>query len=322
MARFHWEHQADITVAVQPVARSDASRFGILKCESDCRISNFVEKPMDAEMQNKFISRDNPEMPFWGSMGIYMFNTKTLIDLLTCHPSDDDFGGDIIPKAIHSHAVYGYVFDGYWRDIGTIRSYYETNLAFTNPDSPFSFHCSEFPIYTAALHLPTSIIANSELNDAILAEGCKIFGAKIEHSVIGIRSQISNGVTIKDSIIMGADGPPTKNHQSTVAMGIGANCFIEGAILDKNVRLGEGVIICPFPRGVEMDCGNWFVRDGIVVIPKDAEIMAGTVIAPEAFMFNHPAASNVGSIHFDVAQGNKIESLNKKSPRKILEMAA
>jgi len=320
MAKFHWENKADITVAVQPVARNDASRFGILKCESDCRISNFVEKPMDSETQNKLISCDDPEMPFLGSMGIYMFNTKTLIDLLTRHPSDDDFGGEVIPKAIHSHAVYGYVFNGYWRDIGTIRSYYETNLAFTNSDSPFSFHSSKFPIYTTALPLPSSIVANSKLNDVMLAEGCKIIGAKIEHSVIGIRSQISNGVTIKDSIVMGADYYSMEKNQSTIAMGIGANCVIEGAILDKNVRLGEGVIIRPFPRDVEMDCDNWFVRDGIVVIPKDVEIAAGTVIAPESFIFNHLASQNVNNLCFDIVPGDEAENLSKKFPsQKVLE---
>jgi glucose-1-phosphate adenylyltransferase len=320
MARFHWEHQADITMAVQPVARSEASRFGILKCESDYRISNFVEKPIDAEIQNDFVSCDDPEMPFLGSMGIYMFNTQTLIDLLTCHPDDDDFGGEVIPKAIHSHAVYGYVFNGYWRDIGTIRSFYETNLAFTNFDSPFSFHCLRFPIYTASFPLPSSIVTKSELNGVVLAEGCKISGAKIEHSVIGIRSQISNGVTIKDSIIMGADCPSTGKNPSSVAMDIGANCRIEGAILDKNVRLGDGVIIRPFPRGVEMDCGNWFVRDGIVVIPKDVEIAAGTIIAPEAFIFTNLVTQNGNSLRFDIVQDNKTENILKKSPpRKVLE---
>jgi glucose-1-phosphate adenylyltransferase len=282
LANFHREHKADITVAVHPVTQSDAPRFGILKCESDGRISSFVEKPTNPEIQKKFIARDDPDKPFLGSMGIYMFNTGTLIDLLTCNPHHIDFGSDVIPQAIYSHAVYGYVFDGYWRDIGTIRSFYEANLAFTS-DWPFSFCDPKFPVYTIGLPLPSSILSNSELQDVILAEGCKIFGAKIQHSVIGTRSQISNGVTIKDSIVMGADDYPAEKRPSTIPIGVGANCAVEGAILDKNARLGEGVIIRPFPHGVELDCGNWFVRDGIVVIPKDAEIAAGAVLAPEAF---------------------------------------
>jgi glucose-1-phosphate adenylyltransferase len=308
MAKFHWEKQADITMAVQPVARSDASRFGILKCEADGRISDFVEKPVEIETQNKFASSDDPEIPFLGSMGIYLFNTQTLIDLLTSNPHDDDFGGEVMPKAIHSRAVYGYAFNGYWRDIGTIRSFYESNLAFTTSDSPFSFHSEKFPVYTAVQPLPSSAVTNSELVDVILAEGCRISGAKIRHSVIGIRSQISAGTVIKDSVLMGADYPVTGRIHSTVPIGIGPNCSIEGAILDKNVRLGGGVVIRPFPLGVEMDCGNWFVRDGIVVVPKDAEIAAGTLIAPEEFIFNNLAPSNAGNLRFEIIPDHKAAS--------------
>lgn len=293
LANFHRENKADITVAVHPVTRSDVSRFGILKCEANGRISSFVEKPTNPELQKEFITRDDPVSPFLGSMGIYMFNTRTLIDLLTRNPHYMDFGSDVIPAAIHSHAVYGYVFDGYWRDIGTIRSFYEANLAFTSSDWLFSSCDSEFSVYTIDLPLPSSIVFNSELKDVILAEGCKISGAKIKHSVIGIRSQISNGVRIKDSIVMGADHLSVEKHPTAIPIGIGANCSIEGAILDKNARLGERVIIRPFPRGTEMDCFDWFVRDGIVVIPKDAEIAAGTVLAPDTFSINKISIQSV-----------------------------
>lgn len=285
LAQFHREKNADVTVAVQPVARSEASRFGILKRTPDGRISNFVEKPTRPELQDQFISHDNPEKPLLGSMGIYMFNTKVLMDLLTNHPAHDDFGRDVIPQAIHSHAVYGYVFDGYWEDIGTVRSFYETNLALTKPGAPFNFEYPKSPMVTATLSLPPSVIVNSQLKDVLIAKGCAITNARIEHSVIGVRSQIANGASVKDCVVMGAD------HFSSD--GVGANCLIEGAILDKNARLGAGVMIRPFPRGVELDCANWFVRDGIVVIPKDAEIAAGAVIAPEDFIFQSRAAVNV-----------------------------
>jgi glucose-1-phosphate adenylyltransferase len=281
MAEFHWSSNADITVAVQPVARSDAPRFGILKREADHRISDFVEKPKDPEIQKKFVSRSDLERPFLGSMGIYMFNTKTLVDLLTEHSTYDDFGGDIIPEAIHSHSVFGFDFDGYWQDIGTIRSFYETNLALTTPDSPFNFYDPKLPIYTDARYLPGSIVENSELRDVLLAEGCIISNAKIEHSIIGIRSQISSGVTVKDSILMGADYYSMERSPHSIPIGIGRNSHIEGAILDKNARIGENVTILPFPRDVEMDRGSWVVREGIVVVPKDAEIPAGTRITPE-----------------------------------------
>ncbi len=310
MAKFHREKNADITVAVQPVARSEASRLGLLKRLPDGRISNFVEKPIQPELQDQFISYDDPEKPFLGSMGIYMFSTKVLLDLLTDHPDHDDFGGDVIPAAIHSRAVYGYVFKGYWQDIGTLRSFYETNLALTKPGAPFDFKSPTTPIYTATLTLPPPIIVNSQLKDVIIAKGCNITNARIEHSVIGVRCQIANGAIIKDCVVMGAE------HYSSD--GIGANCSIEGAILDKNVRLGEGVIIRPFPRDVEMDCGNWFVRDGIVVIPKDAEIAAGTVITPEAFIFNKFSIQNVDNIRFEVVPDNEAENLwESLPPRKI-----
>jgi glucose-1-phosphate adenylyltransferase len=300
MAKFHWESGADVTVAVQPVRREDAARFGILKCESNCRISKFVEKPTDPNVQDELVSRRDPETPFLGSMGIYMFNTQTLIDLLTQHPDHDDFGSDVIPEALKSHGVYGYAFEGYWQDIGTIRSFYETNLAFTVPDSSFSFYSQKSPIYTAPLYLPSSVVEDCDLKDVILAEGCKIRDAKIEHSVIGVRSQISGGVTLKDCIVMGADSYSTEKNHSTVPVGIGAYSSIEGAILDKNARIGECVLIRPFPRGVDMDCGNWFVRDGIVIIPKDAEIPDYTLIVPEAFSFNETELQSARNFCFDI----------------------
>jgi len=188
MANFHWEKNAEVTVAVQPVARSEASRFGLLKVEADSRISSFVEKPKDVNVQDQFVSRDDPERPFLGSMGIYMFNTNVLVDLLTSFPKHDDFGGDIIPEAIRSRAIYGYDFDGYWEDIGTIRSFYETNLKLTGSNPPFNFYDAKAPIYTHARFLPGSIVEDSRLQDVLIAEGCRIRKAEITHSIIGIRS--------------------------------------------------------------------------------------------------------------------------------------
>ncbi|MEW6403741.1 MAG: glucose-1-phosphate adenylyltransferase [Chloroflexota bacterium] len=280
MANFHWENKADITVAVQPVARSDASRFGLLKREKDFRISSFVEKPKEKAIQDKFVSRDDERRPFLGSMGIYLFNTNVLMDLLRGHPDHDDFGGDIIPAAIRTHNVFGFDFDGYWQDIGTIRSFYETNLELTTADSPFKFYDPKLPIYTDMRFLPGSIVEDCRLKDVMLAEGCRILKADITHSIIGTRSQIMAGTTIKDSIIMGADYYDAERNPRGVPIGIGANCHIEGAILDKNARIGDGVVIRPFPRDTDLDHTNWHVRDGIVVIPKDAEIPPGTKIEP------------------------------------------
>ena len=281
MAEFLWEKGGDIAVAVQPVAQNEVSRFGILKVESEGRISSFVEKPKDPEVQKNFISRPHDEnRPFLGSMGIYLFKTKVLIDLLTDFPDYDDFGGDIIPEAIKSLNVFGYNFDGYWEDIGTIRSFYETNLKLTSSNPPFNFYDPKAPIYTHARFLPGSIVEDSRLQDVLLAEGSRIRKAEITHSIIGIRSQVSEGAVIKDSIIVGADYYIPKRHPE-VPIGIGRNCHIEGAILDKNVQIGEGVVIRPFTDSPDMEHALYFVRDGIVVIAKDTVIPPGTCIEPK-----------------------------------------
>ncbi len=282
MAAFHWENKADITVAVQPVLASESSRFGLLKRNTDFRIESFVEKPRDPEILAQFVSRDEPERPYLGSMGIYMFNTSVLIDLLE-DTSAVDFGGQIIPNALATHQVYGYDFDDYWEDIGTIRSFYETNLLLAKPESPFNFYDPVRPIYTRPRFLPGSVIDGATLTNVLLAEGCQIRKAKITNSVIGLRSQISDGTRIDRSIIMGSDYYDSSqgNIPGNIPLGIGANCQIEGAIIDKNARIGEGVVIKPFPRGVEIDKGNWVVQDGIVVVPKSTILHPGTYIGPD-----------------------------------------
>lgn len=281
MAEYHWEKGADITVAVQPVSAEDAHRFGILKCNETGRIVDFYEKPKDPNVQARFISRPGDARPFMGSMGIYLFNTEVLIDLLLGNPDFDDFGADIIPHAIQTHAVYGYTFDGYWADIGTIRSFYEVNLQLTTTNAPFNFYDAEHPIYTHARFLPGSIVEDSILKDVLLAEGCRIQKAEITHSVIGVRSVIQAGTVIRDSILMGADYY-TPEGSPSIPIGIGPNCYIEGAIIDKNARIGANVVIRPFPRGTEMKDPQerWYIQDGIVVIPKNGLLPDGTHIEP------------------------------------------
>lgn len=283
MARLHWEKNADITVAVQPVSASDTARFGILKRDADMRLTDFAEKPTNPQILSGLVSRDDPEKPYLGSMGIYLFKTDVLFSLLE-NGAFDDFGGDVIPNAISTHAVYGYDFEGYWEDIGTIRSFYETNLALTRPDSPFNFYETNRPIYSHPRYLPGSIVENSRLEHVLLAEGCCIQNAEIKDSIIGLRSQIRNGVKISNSIIMGADYFDRTESDSLqdgiIPIGIGPGSSITGAIIDKNARIGEGVIIEQFPRGVDIDGENWVVRDGIVVVPKSVTLQPGTIIAP------------------------------------------
>jgi glucose-1-phosphate adenylyltransferase len=219
MAEFHSQNHADITVAVQPVAADEASRFGLLKREWDGRIVSFLEKPKDPEILKEFVSRNDRERPFIGSMGIYLFKTNVLEQLLE-NPSHHDFGGQVIPGSLNSHAVYGFDFDDYWEDIGTIRSFYETNLRLAHPDSPFTFYDPVRPIYTRPRYLPGSISQDSILDDVLLAEGCQIVHSKLEDSIVGLRGQIRDGVVMKYTIFMGADyyDPATRLHPSGIPL--------------------------------------------------------------------------------------------------------
>ena len=278
MVAFHEARGADITIAAQPVAAGDAERFGLLKRGPDGRILTFVEKPKDPAVQKDMISRDDPARPYLGSMGIYIFKTQVLVDLLTRHSDFDDFGHHLIPHSIHEQAVYGFDFEGYWEDIGTIRSFYDTNLLLTSPEAPFNLYDAHHPIYTHSRFLPGSIVEDSRLTDVLLSEGCVIRRAEISHSIIGLRSQIGAGTRIKDSILMGADY--YQRQPGAIPLGIGADCHIEGAILDKNVAVAHDVVIKPFPRGTDMDRGHYVVQDGIVVIPKGTVLEAGTRIEP------------------------------------------
>jgi glucose-1-phosphate adenylyltransferase len=280
MAQHMWEKGGDISIALQPVPLSAASQLGLLKRGEDDLITDFVEKPQDPKVQQDFISSDDPDRPLLGSMGIYLFKTKVLDDLLNILDVDD-FGKELIPHAIHSHKVVGYEFSGYWEDIGTIRSFYQANLDLTQPSPPFNFYDVNHPIYTHARFLPGTIVGGAELKNVSLADGCYIGKAEISRSVIGLRSQVMDGAAIKDTVMMGADYyEEISSEKMAVPIGVGKNSSIEGAILDKDARIGEGVIIKPFPSGTDEESESWFIRDGIVVIPKGIIIPPGTTIAP------------------------------------------
>ena len=215
---------------------------------------------------------------FQASMGIYIFNRKVLNEALD--NNHVDFGKHVIPEMITKYRVHSYIYQGYWEDIGTIRSFYETNLKLTGPNPPFNFYDAKSPIYTHARFLPGSTVEDSNLKDVLVAEGCRIRKAEIIHSIVGIRSQIAEGTVIKDSILMGADYYDLEKPRGTLPIGIGKNCHIECAILDKNVRIGDEVVIKPFPRDRDIDSDLYFVRDGVVVIAKNTEIPSGTRIEP------------------------------------------
>lgn len=283
MADFHWENNADVTVALQPVARSDASGLGLLKQDQKSEIIDFAEKPKDPAVLDEFATRDDPEKPFLASMGIYLFNLDVLVDVLsmkTRQKDFDDFGFDIIPYCVdHQSKVLGYEFSGYWRDIGTIRSFYEANLELTMQNPSFNIYDPEYRIYTHGRFLPGSRLSDCEFSNVLLGEGCMITRAKINHSVIGVRSIIKAGAHIKDTVMMGAD---YYDDSGDIPIGIGENCHIEGAIIDKNVRMGQDVCIKPFPLGTEVDTDAYSIKDGIVVIPKRTILPPGTSICPES----------------------------------------
>jgi glucose-1-phosphate adenylyltransferase len=283
MADYHWEKKADVTVAVQPVSRKDAPRLGLLKRDCDERIVRFAEKPKDASTLESMASSGDPEKPFFGSMGIYLFNTDVLLELLE-KSTEEDFGSHIIPLAVQTKNVYGYAYGGYWADIGTIRSFYDTNIALASNTPPFSLIDEGWPIYTHPRFLPASIVEDARLHETLLAEGCWIKGAEINDSVIGLRSQIRPGAVINETIMMGADYygffRRGEEPEGEIGLGIGRDCHVSGAIIDKNVRLGAGTVIEPFPRGTDIDHATYTVRDGIVVIPKNMQLPPGTRIGP------------------------------------------
>lgn len=284
MIESHWENKADITVAVQPVTRAEAPRLGLLKRDEQDRIVRFAEKPGDKKTLDDMVSRSDETKPFLGSMGIYLFNIEVLKDLLN-KTEYEDFGKHVIPAAVDKYNVYGYEYDGYWADIGTIRSFYEVNLAIASKNPPFSLIDEGWPIYTHPRFLPGTQIENSYLEDALIAEGGWIQDADIRGAVIGLRSQIRSGCKIKNSILMGADyyGFFRRGAESEhdLILGIGKECDIEGAIIDKNSSIGHKTIIKPFPRGTNIDHDFYTVRDGIVVIPKGTILPSETRIAPD-----------------------------------------
>jgi glucose-1-phosphate adenylyltransferase len=282
-AEFHRDSEADITVAVQPVPTELVSGLGILKLSGDNRIIKFVEKPKTAEALEGLASRDDDERPYMASMGIYIFAIHTLVELLAQNQGND-FGRDIIPAAIDSHRVAGYVFDGFWEDIGTISRFYEVNLMMTQPNPPFDFYSADRAIYTHARFLPGSMIHGAHLHNVLLGDGCRIESAEVRDSIVGLRGVISSDVEIDKSVIMGADYYETGAHLDENRwlerpdIGIASGCRIERAIIDKNARLGRNVVIRALENRPDVVNQNWVARDGIVIVPKGAIIADHTVI--------------------------------------------
>ncbi|WP_412560696.1 glucose-1-phosphate adenylyltransferase [Winogradskyella sp. MIT101101] len=285
MINAHIEANADISVGTYPVNAKDGTSFGILKTDESNQITSFIEKP-SAEVIVDWKSDVSDEMKqqgreYLGSTGIYIFNKKLLIELME-DESTVDFGKEIIPQNIDNYKIMSYPFEGYWTDIGNIDSFFEANLGLTDEIPKFNLYDLDNRVYTNARILPTSKISGTTLNKAVIAEGCLIHAATIEKSVIGIRSRIGKESTIINTYMMGSDTYESletiEEKKIDILMGIGERCFIKNAIIDKNCRIGDDVRINGGTHLEDTETDQYVIKDGIVVVKKDAVIKHGTTI--------------------------------------------
>ena len=285
MLEEHIKSKAKISIATIPVTAKEATSFGILKANDKNVITSFIEKP-ESDLLPDWESEvsdfmKNSGRKYLASMGIYIFNKDILIELMN-NPDTMDFGKEIIPQSIDNHKTISYQYEGYWTDIGNIDSFFDANLGLTDDIPSFNLYDKQKRIYTRARMLPTTKVSGTTLEKAVIAEGCIIHAAKIERSVIGIRSRIGMDSTVINTYMMGDDYYETlkdiDEKRIEVLMGIGERCFIKNAILDKNCRIGDDVRINGGPHLEDKETDMYFVKDGIVVVKKDATIPKGYVI--------------------------------------------
>jgi len=289
----HAETGADITVATIPVERRETGALGIMQVDAERRITRFVEKPKDPAIQDSLkLPRDwyaplgikREEELFLASMGIYVFNSDIIQRLL--ENTLTDFGKHVIPNAIPNLRVFSYVFQGYWEDIGTIRAFFEANLDLTSELPRFNFFDMTAPIFSHPRWLPSSKINGAQLDHAVISDGCILNRAVITHSIIGLRSSVGAGTVLNRVILLGCDYYETNESildnekKGKPRIGIGTNCRIENTIVDKNARIGNNVTISPLGKPNKVDCEEegYYIRDGIVIIPKNGVIPHGKVI--------------------------------------------
>jgi len=290
----HVETEADITVATIPVQRSAVAGLGIMQMAEDGRVTRFEEKPKDPAVQDSL--RLDPKLYakhgitgsavrdelFLASMGIYVFNRSLVVSLLD-NPLTD-FGKHIIPQAIHSRRVFSHVFQGYWEDIGTIRSFFEANLDIVSELPRFNFFDMNAPIFSRPRFLPGSKINGAQIDHAVISDGCIINYATIKNSIVGLRTVVGAGTVLNRVISLGSDYYESKEsvdrHEldGKPRIGVGSNCKIDNAIIDKNARIGNNVTISPAGKPDKLDHELYYIRDGIVIIPKNGIIPHGTVI--------------------------------------------
>ncbi|KAJ4849905.1 Glucose-1-phosphate adenylyltransferase large subunit 1 [Turnera subulata] len=291
----HVNSNADITISCAPVGESRASEYGLVKIDSGGRIVHFAEKPKGSELREMQIDtsrlglplQDARKSPFIASMGVYVFKTDILLKLLRWRfPTSNDFGSEIIPAAVVEHNVQAYIFRDYWEDIGTIKSFYEANLALTEEPPKFEFYDPKTPFYTSPRFLPPTKIDNCKIVDAIISHGCFLRECSVQHSVVGERSRIDSGVELKDTVMLGADFYQTEAEiasllaEGKVPIGIGRNTKIRNCIIDKNAKIGKDVVIMNKDGVQEADREEegFYIRSGITIVSEKATIEDGTVI--------------------------------------------
>jgi glucose-1-phosphate adenylyltransferase len=292
----HIDCGADLTVGALPVDGAQAEGFGLMRTSSDGRILEFSEKPKGDALEAMRVNTESlglsaeeaVKRPFLASMGIYVFNRSTLFNLLASHPDSTDFGKEIIPTSLgDGDHLQTFLFDDYWEDIGTIRAFYEANLALTDQPNPaFSFYDEKFPIYTRPRYLPPSKLQDAQVTQSIIGEGSLLKACSIHHCVLGVRSRVEDEVVLQDTLVMGADFFESSEERLVLRerggtpIGVGRGTTVKGAILDKNVRIGRDVTIVNKDRVEEADRPelNFYIRNGIVVVVKNGTIADGTVI--------------------------------------------
>ncbi len=289
MIRTHIDSKADVTIAALPVSREEAGSLGVMRVEDSGRVAGFLEKPQTDDEIN-LVRTD----PAWidahgieskgreclASMGIYVFNREFLVDVLT-KTAYQDFGKEVFPAAFRARHVQAHLYDDYWEDIGTIKAFFDATLSLANSHPPFDFHCAEAPIYSRARFLPPTLLEGATVKGSLIADGCTIgHGAVIENCVIGLRCKIGDNVRLRNTIVMGADFYETDlqrgGNGDLPAIGIGSGSIIEGAILDKNCRIGTNVRIVN-EAGIENgpDGPDCVIRDFIPIVVKEAVLANG-----------------------------------------------
>ncbi len=294
MIRTHRENKAEATIAALPVPEKEATACGIMRIDTSGRVTDFEEKPKTPEALAR--ARTEPDLmakygisaegrPYLASMGIYLFNRSTLVELLASGPATD-FGKEIFPQAIHDHRVQAHLFDGYWEDIGTVGAFHKANIDLTKEAPPFDFAAGDNAVYTRPRYLPCSKLSGATVTDSLISDGCTIGrGSVIENSVIGVRAQIAENVVIRNSYVMGCDSYESPKEKAANLragrphVGIGAGSRIEDAIIDKNARIGQNVMILNEAGIIDTeDAPHFVIRDKIVVIPKFTILQDGTKI--------------------------------------------